>query len=218
MRIMRIGRINAKKMEKIVVLADGRFPEAELPLGYLEDADKIICCDGAANKLEAYGLVPHAIVGDMDSISPELKEKYRERIYADSDDQDTNDLTKAVKYCLDQGIDNIVILGATGKREDHTMGNISLLADYAESIAVKMVTDYGVFIPVSSGDRINSYPGQQLSVFSIGGTAMVSSENLKYSMDKLEIENLWMGTLNESTSEYFSLSFSEGRVVVFLVF
>ena len=70
-------------------------------------------------------LEPEAIVGDLDSLSPEIAERFADRLYQDSE-QDTNDLTKAVRWCIDKGYEEIVILGATGKREDHTIANISL--------------------------------------------------------------------------------------------
>lgn len=204
-------------MEKIVVVANGRFPESEIPLGYLKNADTIICCDGAVQNLVDHGLEPDAIVGDMDSISEELKSRYFTILYPDND-EDCNDLTKAVKYCMQKGYSDFVILGATGLREDHTLGNISLLAEYSEYVSVRMITDKGVFLPVSSGDIIKSFPGQQVSIFSFLKNRRLGSSNLKYPLDNILVNNLWTGTLNECTSEYFSLKFGEGSLIVFLVF
>jgi len=204
-------------MEKIVIIANGRFPKSEIPLGYLNSADKIVCCDGAVQDLVDYGLEPSAIVGDMDSITKGLKEKYYGILHPEND-QDSNDLTKAVKYCVTHGFTDIVILGATGRREDHTLGNISLLVDYSEYVSIRMVTDTGIFIPVNSGERIRSWPGQQVSIFSFTCNMGITSENLKYPIKDLILENLWTGTLNESTSDYFRLSFYEGRLIAFLEF
>ena len=201
----------------VIILANGRFPTSGIPLGYLDNAEHIVCCDGSVAGLVEYGLEPWAIAGDLDSVPADLKEKYADRLFQ-SDDQESNDLTKAVRFCIERGIREIVILGATGMREDHTLGNISLLADYAESLAVKMLTDYGIFIPVSSGSSVSSWPGQQVSVFAVDKGTVISSRGLKYPLDKLELKNWWMGTLNECTGSSFSLSFREGRVLVFLEF
>ena len=65
----------------------------------------------------------------MDSLDPSIAGRFHDRIFRNSD-QETNDLTKAVTWCSERGYRDLVILGATGKREDHTMGNISLLAEY----------------------------------------------------------------------------------------
>ena len=111
-----------------VIVADGSFPVHEIPLGYLEKASKIVCCDGSAESLIKAGFEPDAIVGDMDSLSAELAGKYKDKIFRDSG-QDTNDLTKAVTWCTKKNYTDLVIVGATGKREDHTLGNISLLTE-----------------------------------------------------------------------------------------
>ncbi|MDX2414007.1 MAG: thiamine diphosphokinase [Bacteroidales bacterium] len=204
--------------ERVVILANGRFPEADLPLGYLDTAEKIICCDGAVDRLVEYGLEPYAIVGDMDSISQELKTNYSDIISGDAEDQDTNDLTKAVRYCISEGIENVVILGATGLREDHTLGNISLLLEYADFLNVKLVSDYGVFLCLRSATEISSFPGQQVSIFSNKPESRISSTNLKYPLDNNLLDNWWMGTLNECTSHYFSLTFDSEFILVFMEF
>lgn len=204
--------------QKIVILANGRFPANEIPLGYLKAADIIVCCDGAVQDLVDYGIEPSVIVGDMDSISAELKQRFSDILNPEHDDQDTNDLTKAIRYSIGQGFADLVILGATGLREDHSLGNISLLSDYSEFVSARMVTDSGVFIPVNSGEKVHSWPGQQVSIFSFTRDILKSSENLKYPIRDLSLQNLWMGTLNECTSDYFSLNFESGRILVFLEF
>ena len=94
-----------------VILADGDFPASERTLTMLRNADRIICCDGAAVPLLAAGLIPERIVGDLDSLPLELKERYADRLLQESE-QESNDLTKAFRYCQAQGHDSIVILGA----------------------------------------------------------------------------------------------------------
>ncbi|MEZ4999189.1 MAG: thiamine diphosphokinase [Bacteroidales bacterium] len=201
-----------------VILANGSYPESGIPLGYLNAAEKIICCDGAVVKLVQKGMEPWAIVGDLDSVPVELEAKYSDRLYRD-DDQDTNDLTKAVRFAIGEGFESIVILGATGVREDHTIGNISLLTEYARFIEVIMVTDFGIFIPLFSGTKVSCIPGQQVSVFSPATGSGIRSHGLKYPLDNLSLENWWMGTLNEATGESISLEFDgNDPVLVYLAF
>jgi len=200
-----------------VILADGSFPVHEIPLKYLKDAEHIICCDGSAESLVMAGMEPEAIVGDLDSLTTNLRRRFSDRLFKDSE-QDTNDLTKAVRWCIKRGYKEIVILGATGKREDHTIGNISLLADYIKDVDVIMVTDTGIFIPLLKGSEISSFPGQQVSVFSIEPGTEITSYGLRYPLDHSRIKNWWYATLNEATGENFSLEFEEGQVIVYLKF
>ena len=200
---------------KTVILADGTYPSHEVPLKHIREADMIVCCDGAAEKLDRHGLVPDAIVGDLDSISDSLKEKYSDRLFPD-DDQDTNDLTKAVKWCLEKGIAEVVIVGATGMREDHTLGNISLLADYSSMINAVMLTDSGSFRVYYGSVTIASRPGQQVSLFSIDPSLTITSSGLRYPLAKLQLHSWWRGTLNEATGATFSLELNMGQVILFL--
>lgn len=200
---------------KTVIVADGSFPEHEIPLRYLRNADIIVCCDGGAETIINHGMIPTAIVGDMDSLSSELANKFADRIFTDKA-QETNDLTKAVDWCKKKGYNDIVIVGATGKRDDHTLGNISLLAEYAQNMNVLMVTDTGIFYPFLASCRIDSARGQQVSIFSIDNGTEITSSGLKYPLNKKKLNNWWEATLNESMGESFSLTFENGRILVFL--
>lgn len=200
-----------------VILANGKFPEHDIPVGTLRSASRIICCDGAAELLVNSGLEPVAIVGDCDSLSSRVIEKYGNIIFRISE-QETNDLTKAVRWCYERGYNDIVILGATGKREDHTIGNISLLAEFAEIVNVKMITDTGIFHPLLKSAGFDSFPGQQVSIFSIDPKTEITSSGLKYPLIHKKLGNWWEATLNEATGKSFSLTFNGGALIVFAGF
>ena len=202
---------------KAVILADGSFPTHEIPLGYLRNADQIICCDGSAENLVLTDLEPEAIVGDLDSLSPEIAEKFSDRLFKVSE-QDTNDLTKAINWSIKKGYKEIIILGATGKREDHTIGNISLLGEYCREIKVSMVTDTGTIIPLLKSSKVLSFPGQQVSIFSIDPETEITSKGLKYKLKGLKLHNWWRASLNEATGESFELRFTGGPLIVYQKF
>lgn len=204
-------------MSYTVILADGTFPQHPVPLDYIRKADRIVCCDGSAENAVDAGLTPFAIVGDMDSLSRKMKIRFSDRIFQDSE-QETNDLTKAVKWCYGEGYKDIIITGATGKREDHTIGNISLLAEYAGIVNVRMATDTGIFLPLLKSSSIETFPGQQISIFSIEPGTKITSTGLRYPLKKKNIRNWWEATLNEATGDRFNLEFDNGRVIVFLAF
>ncbi len=200
-----------------IILANGAFPESKRLLELLDDAERIICCDGAVNKLVASGREPSVIIGDLDSVSPEIKTEYQEQL-VQVIDQNTNDLTKAVNYCVKLDIKEVVILGATGNREDHAIGNISLLAQYAKLLSVKLLTDYGEFIPISETTTFNSFKGQQVSIFSLDANQEISSKGLKYPLVGHKLSSWWMGTLNEAEGDIFTLILSgAGDVIAYML-
>jgi len=214
-----INMINIQSINSLeaVILADGNFPAHQIPLTCLRKADHIICCDGSAESLIAADMEPEAIVGDLDSISPVISDRFAGRLFRDSD-QDTNDLTKAVRWCINKRYKEVVILGATGKREDHTIGNISLLTEYAREISVCMVTDTGTFTPLLKSSVVKCFPGQQVSVFSINPETEITSIGLLYELNNLKLHNWWRATLNEATGDTFELRFIRGPVIVYQKF
>lgn len=200
---------------KTVILANGKFPEHKVPLNILREANTIVCCDGAVAKLEMFGLTPNAVVGDLDSITSELKTKYADRLFH-FPDQNINDLTKAVNWCKNNGFYEFIIIGATGMREDHALGNIGLLTSYVHmGLNVQMVTDYGFFTPILQQTWFESFEGQAVSIFSPRNETRVTSQNLEYPLNNLQISDLWMGTLNKSLGNWFELSFAPGPLIVF---
>jgi thiamine pyrophosphokinase len=202
---------------RTVIVADGSFPLHDIPLQYLRKAERIISCDGSTETLLNAGFIPDAIIGDMDSLNEELAIRFADRIFQ-FDDQETNDLTKAVTWCRDKGYNDLVIIGATGKREDHTIGNISLLAEYVNSVNVLMISDTGYFFPLMAAADIESFTGQQVSIFSIDCETEITTSGLRYPLKKARIKNWWQATLNESLGERFHIDFINGRLIVYLKF
>ena len=197
-----------------VILGNGDYPSHPYPLNVLQQAPYVVCCDGAADEYIRHGFLPDAIIGDGDSLSSENREKLA-TIFHQIKDQETNDQTKAVRFLKAQGKRQITIIGGTGKREDHTLGNISLLMDYMqEGLQVRMITDYGVFIPSCDTQRFDAHPGQQVSIFNFGATGL-QGEGLAYPLS--DFNNWWQGTLNEATGEEFCIH-ATGKYLVFINF
>lgn len=179
-----------------VIVANGEFPTHRIPLEVLKHAPHIIACDGAISH------VPQAetVVGDGDSVPAE----YHSRLFQ-IDEQEDNDLTKATRYCLDKGWKRIAYLGCTGLREDHTLGNISLLMRYFRKMGVEgiMFTDYGFFTPAYGNRTFQSEKGRQVSIFNFG-CRQLTSEGLRW--NSYAYDEWWQGTLNEALGNSFSFA------------
>lgn len=197
-----------------VVVAAGDFPVSREAVQWLERfRDRIYCCDGAADALLQAGYTPCAVVGDGDSISAGAKHLLK-HCFVQVAEQETNDLSKTVRYAISQGCRSLMILGATGKREDHTLGNLSLLCDYACDIEVRMQTDYGCFIPIHSDTRFVSSPGQRVSFICLE-PCRLTLEGLKWSVDDYPVHRWWQCTLNESIGKQFTVKVDVWTLVYF---
>jgi len=195
--------MNKEKFDAVIV-ANGQFPTHAIPLAILHDAKHIVACDGAIHHIPQ----AEAVIGDGDSVA----ETFRSKLIR-IDEQDDNDLTKATRYCVENGWKRIAYLGCTGKREDHTLGNISLLMRYFRDMGVDgtMFTDYGFFTPAYGNRTFPSMKGQQISLFNFG-SHQISSTGLRW--DAYNFQEWWQGTLNEALGEEFAIT-ADGDYLVY---
>ena len=200
-------KITPETLFDAVVVANGAFPKHETLLRILHRTPHVIACDGAAETLLNAGFTAQQItvIGDGDSLAPRLK---RQLHFISINEQDDNDLTKATRYvCTQHGQAQpqltanrrlrIAYLGATGKREDHTLGNIALMVHYYNHFNVQpfMLTDEGIFIAAHGDCSFDVTPGQQISIFNVG-CQQLECQGLRWPI--YPFETLWQGTLNEA--------------------
>ncbi len=194
----------------VVILANGEFPQSESAQRFIVDAPALVCCDGAAEKAVAFGREPDWIVGDLDSVPEALKARFRERLVRVAE-QETNDLDKAFRFCVERGWTELVVLGATGFRTDHALGNISRLVDFARvAPTIRLIDDFGVFQVALKSGTFATRPGEQISIFSFDPTQAITSQGLKYPLNRLRLPRWSTATLNEALGDSFSLEFDAG--------
>ena len=220
-------------MSKIVIIGAGDFPKKDYPRYLVRSADRIICCDSALRTwlrvmvpLFGQERLPDAVVGDMDSLPKTLQRRFADRIVLISE-QDDNDQTKAMRYAMEHYPDatEIHFIGATGKREDHTVGNMSLLMEYARlwgvsglpskgKPTVDMVTDYGTIFAVTDSCSLPVGEGRRISVFSPDNSLKIRSKGLVWPTDDVVFDNWWKATLNRASEDIVSLELSHKSLVL----
>ena len=217
---------------EVVIICDGAFPKTEYPRYLIRTADFIICCDGALRKFirnskTIFGedRLPDKVVGDMDSLSANLRKKFAD-IIIQIDEQEHNDQTKAFRWALEnlEGISTITIIGATGQREDHTIGNISLLMEYARTydleamgIQLQMITDHGVIFPITDSLEFDCGTGRQVSIFSPDNSLRIKSSGLAWKTDEVVFDNWWKATLNRATQDRVRLEFNHKSIALVMM-
>lgn len=203
-----------------VILANGDYPQHNVPKSILRNAPRVVCCDGAA--LQYIGK-PTVIIGDGDSLPEKFQSQYSDIIVHISEQED-NDLTKATKYITQQLLCStpankaklVAYLGATGKREDHTLANIFLLPRYKFELGVEpvMITDNGYFMVAEGDSEWESFTRQQVSIFNLSCTRL-DSEGLRW--HSYAYKQLWQGSLNESLGSEFRFK-ADGKYIVYRTF
>ena len=189
----------------IAILANGALPQHQVPLARLRSADVLVCCDGACAKARKLGREPDYVVGDGDSALANDKASLGERFVV-VPEQDTNDLDKAFRFACSLKPGSITILGATGLREDHSLGNIFRLFDFAATFPeTSMLTDAGTFEVVAGERGFECKPGEPVSVFATDRDTRVETEGLVWPLEGVRFENLYCATLNRTSGTSFRL-------------
>ncbi|MBR5568370.1 MAG: thiamine diphosphokinase [Bacteroidales bacterium] len=214
----------------IVIICDGSFPKTEYPRYLIRSADFIVCCDGALKKFLRHSeaifgeeRLPDLVIGDMDTLSPSLQKKYSDIIIRESE-QEHNDQTKAVRWVLNniEDIEAIHILGATGGRADHTIGNLSLLMEYTRMFdlgetVLEAVTDEGTVFPVTDTTEFDCGAGREISIITPDSSLRIRSEGLQWKTDDVVFDNWWKATLNKSVDDRVRLEFSHKSVALIMM-
>ncbi len=210
-----------------VIIGGGQYPKKAYPLYLIEKADYIICCDSALGSYLRHSdkRLPDAVIGDMDSLSPALKRQYGHLI-VHIPEQETNDQTKAFHYVMDKfpDVGEIFFMAATGKREDHTIGNISLLMEYCREveaggrdISLIMVSDFSTIFPLTHSTVLECGVGRRISLLTPDNSLRIRSRGLEWPTDEVVFDNLWKATLNRSTEEAVSLEFSHDSMAIVIL-
>ena len=183
-----------------VILANGEFPKrGGAGWKLLADAAQVVCCDGAAKAYRRrFGRWPTAVVGDLDSLGRAADVAARDgAVVVRIADQETNDLEKAIGYCASHGWRSPVVVGATGKREDHTLGNVFRALERG----LEIVTDCGRFVPVCGRRTLHLAKGAGVSVFAPDPKTQMTSKGLQWPLDGVHFRNLYCATLNRATAK-----------------
>lgn len=194
-----------------IVVANGEVPSSELSLSILNDKRRIVCCDGALQKLLSVNVIPDVVVGDGDSMDAELLHQIP---YYQDRSEEYNDLQKALKYCMANGYDNVLLMGCGGLREDHFIANLSIMVMYSEWLNLAMLTEHGVFNVFRGAVKLVSFFGMQVSVFTRNPHTKLTFEGLKYPVNDRSFNWLWEGSLNEAVGDTFTVAAEDGGAVV----
>ncbi len=164
-------------------MADGsRIRDSLLP------DDFILCCDSGLRYAERLGLRPSLIVGDFDSY--EKPETETETIVLPREKDDT-DTVYAAREAVRRGFEEFLLIGVTGRRFDHTFGNISLLL-WLDSMGktARILDDYAEMEIVSRTPAEISGDYPYFSLLNISGTARgITVRGAKYPLENAEIRS-----------------------------
>ncbi len=206
-------------MKRCVVVGGAKIENYDLIRNALRPDDFVIYCDGGLNHGKSLGAKPDLIVGDFDSYTGELTDDEIIVLPRKKDDTDT---VFAVKEALRRGFEDFLLVGVTGQRLDHTIGNLSILLmlDSLHKTA-KIIDDCSEMEIVSDKRAFVDDSFSYFSLLNISGTAKgITIKNAEYELENGQITCEYQyGISNEvlkgKTAE---ISLSEGRLLLIRVY
>jgi len=205
--------------KRALVIANGDPPRKQRLQSLAREANVIICADGGANIALKSGIVPDVIVGDLDSIHAEALVKFhRVPTHEDRDDQ-TTDLEKAILWAIKAKFDRITVAGATGKRIDHSAGNLGVLAKYYPDAIIRFVDDLGEISYVGRELVFEAKKGDVVSLIPLSRCEGIITKGLRYALEGEALElGVREGTSNVVDSSSVSIKVKKGHLLLFKLF
>ena len=169
-----------------IIFANGRL---ETP-PEITDGDLIIAADGGAINCLELGLLPSAVVGDMDSIDDATQRSLLESgcsLIRHPARKDYTDLELALDYAIEKGASKISIIAALGARWDQTLANLLLPASQKFiKQTICLVDGEQTIRIVRAGEpaSISGKPGDTVSLIPVAGDAGgITTHGLEYPLE-----------------------------------
>ncbi|MGE5380041.1 MAG: thiamine diphosphokinase [Methylocystaceae bacterium] len=157
----------------------------------IKAADLIIAADGGGNYMEALGLTPDLIIGDMDSVATDLIEIFATRgteVRIFPPEKNYTDAQLALRAAVDRHADEITILGGIGDRLDHTWSTImSTLPLAATGIKISFFHPHQSIYVMTRPISLVGSPGQIVSLLALTPVSGVTTHNLQYPLKAAEL-------------------------------
>jgi len=194
-------------MPRTVIFANGRLDQPSRFLKELTESDLIIAADGGAYHCNSLGVTPDVIIGDFDSLDPEILSDFKQtgaELIKFPTYKDETDLELALQLAIDRGLEEVYIIAALGDRWDMSIANVLLLGKPNLSrLSIHILDGSQELFILRGGDlvEIRSKAGAPLSLIPLAGAACgITTHGLEYSLTD---ETLYFGS-SRGVSNVFS--------------
>lgn len=199
-----------------LILANGGPPTKRLLKLLLKNAALFVCADGGVNTAARYGLKPNAVVGDMDSARATSLKKFRSAAIHKMVDDSSTDLEKSLSWVIQEGYRHIVVLGATGGRLDHFVGNLSTLVKMSMHATVQFIDDSGEWVFVDRFKNLSLPVGVTVSLIPLSRCDGIVTKGLKWNLNFEALElGVRDGTCNLVIESPVHISVAKGNLVLY---
>lgn len=214
---------------KYLILTGGTLHE-EFLIAFLKENfyDKLICVDAALTLVERLKIKIDYLVGDFDSVDKQVLEQFLERkekeklsveVRKFQPEKDNTDTDIAISLALSEGAEEIVLLGATGTRIDHLLGNLQLLLKpLSQGVSAFIYDEYNKIYLIEKEQEFykDKLYGPYISFIPFEGTVKnVTQTGFKYETQAVDfVMGESLGISNELMAPKGRISFEQGKFLV----
>lgn len=204
-------------MKKCIILANGTSPNKSL-VTFLQKKGyaTLICADGGANTAADLDLMPDYIVGDFDSITPENYLFFLDKCkLIQIKRQNDTDVEKCLKYVHKHNFSDVILLGATGDRLDHSFCNLGIVLKYSKKMKIRIIHDKSILEVISGNITIPTIPDETISIYGFDRKTKISSNGLKYRLKNISLPfGEKESTSNKAISSRIELKITGGMIFI----
>ena len=198
---------------KVILFFNGEVP-TKVP--NLSDYKKIYCTDGSYNYLKTLGIKPDVITGDFDSINITTFPADTEIII--TPDQNYTDFEKVLQIIVDQKFNSVDVFGASGKQQDHFLGNLNAAYKFKSQLAIQFFDNYSTYYFLNNTAKIKTKIKQKVSLVPFPIADGIITEGLMYPLKNESLDLIGrLGTRNEAISEEITIEFKTGDLLIYLI-
>ncbi len=181
----------------------------------INESDYIICADAGIDLAQKESIYPDLVIGDFDSLGV-IPTEYKPIVLpVEKDDTDT---LFCVKYAIEKGFKNIIIVGGIGGRLDQTIANIQTLKyAYQKGCNAWLCDGHNKLTYLKNSTiTINKYDNYKLSIFAYNeGCYGVTISGTKYKLENAVLTNDYpIGVSNEFEEDKAIISVTDGELLI----
>ncbi|MCX6173786.1 MAG: thiamine diphosphokinase [Ignavibacteriales bacterium] len=176
-------------MKKCIILANGFLPSKNT-VKFLQDKGykTLLCADGGANSAKILNLIPKYIIGDLDSIRPDVYEYYSNKCdIIKINRQNDTDVEKCLKFVMKKRYNEVILLGATGDRLDHSFCNLGIVLKYFNKIKILIIHQKSLLSAYTGNIILTTIPNEIISLYGFDFKTRVKSSGLKYPLKNITL-------------------------------
>lgn len=199
--------------KKVVLFLNGEVPH-KAPI--LSNYQKIYCTDGSFHYLKTLGITPDVITGDFDSINTTIFPNNVKII--NTPDQNYTDFEKALQLILEHGFTSVDVFGASGKQQDHFLGNLNAAYKFKNQLLIHFYDNYSTYSFITNHFTLNKTLGKTISLIPFPETKGITTKGLQYPLKNEDLTLIdRIGTRNKAIEDEIEITYKSGDLVLFIM-